>query len=71
MKFLKPKFWDKKQISFLSILLYPIALFIKLINFFKLFLLKNIIVPYPLFASGIFIWEEPEKLLCASNYSLF
>ena len=37
MKFLKPKFWDKKQISFFSILLLPIALLIKLLNFLNRF----------------------------------
>jgi len=35
MKFFKPKFWDKNQISFLSIFLYPISLLLKMFNFFR------------------------------------
>ena len=35
MNFLKPKFWDKNQISFFSILLFPISLLIKVLSFFK------------------------------------
>ena len=34
MKFFKPKFWDKNEISFFSILLFPISLLIKLLGFF-------------------------------------
>ena len=33
MKFFKPKFWDKKQISVFAILLIPIAFLIKFLNF--------------------------------------
>jgi len=39
MNFLKPKFWDKNKISLFSILLFPVALIIKL-----LFLLKNLFI---------------------------
>ena len=35
MSFFKPKFWDKNQVSLFSILLFPIALLIKLINLLK------------------------------------
>ena len=52
MKFLKPKFWDKKQISFFSILLSPIALFIKLLNFFKLFFTKKYHCSIPVICVG-------------------
>ena len=35
MNFLKPKFWDDNKISLLSILLFPISLLFKLLNFLK------------------------------------
>ena len=41
MNFFKPKFWDKNQISFFSILLFPITLLIKLLNVFKRTLTKT------------------------------
>ncbi len=41
MNFLKPKFWDKKQISIFSILLAPIAFFVKLLFFLKRFGTKS------------------------------
>ena len=41
MNFFKPKFWDKNQISFFSILLFPMTLLIKLLFFFKRSLTKT------------------------------
>jgi len=35
MKFLKPKFWDKNQVSFFSILLFPISLCVRFFSFLK------------------------------------
>ena len=35
MNFFKPKFWDKNQISFFSVLLFPISLLIKFLAYFK------------------------------------
>ena len=35
MIFFKPKFWDKNEVSFFSILLYPISLLIKFLDFLK------------------------------------
>ena len=32
MNFFKPKFWDKTNISFFSVLLIPIAFTLKLLN---------------------------------------
>ena len=52
MKFLKPKFWDKKQISFFSILLFPITLFIKLLNFLKSVFAKNYHCSIPIICVG-------------------
>tara|TARA_B100000029_G_scaffold413968_1_gene417207 strand:+ start:7 stop:936 length:930 start_codon:yes stop_codon:yes gene_type:complete len=41
MNFFKPKFWDKNQVSFFSILLFPIASIIYLLTFLKKFLTKT------------------------------
>jgi len=41
MNFFKPKFWDKNQISFFSILLFPIALLIKFLALSKQTLTKT------------------------------
>ena len=41
MNFLKPKFWDKDQISFFSILLFPITFLIKFLFFLKCKLSKT------------------------------
>ncbi|MBA1338480.1 MAG: tetraacyldisaccharide 4'-kinase [Pelagibacterales bacterium] len=41
MNFFKPKFWDKNQVSFFSIILLPITLLIKLLSFFKYSITKT------------------------------
>ena len=41
MNFLKPKFWDKNKISLFSILLFPVALIIKLLFFLKNLFIKS------------------------------
>ena len=41
MYFIKPKFWDKKNNSFLSILLYPLSIIYYLISIIK----KKVSVP--------------------------
>ena len=52
MSFFKPKFWDKNQISFFSILLFPIALLIKLLNFFKRSITKTYQCSIPVICVG-------------------
>ena len=71
MKFLKPKFWDKKQISFFSILLSPIALFIKLLNFFKLFFTKKYHCSIPVICVGnIYLGGTGKTPLCIELFSI-
>ena len=41
MNLLKPKFWDKNQVSFFSILLFPLAVIIKILSSFRRFLTKK------------------------------
>ena len=71
MKFLKPKFWDKKQISFFSILLSPIALFIKLFNFFKPFFAKKYHCSIPVICVGnIYLGGTGKTPLCIELFSI-
>ena len=71
MKFLKPKFWDKKQISLFSILLFPIALFIKLLNFFKRFFTKNYRCSIPIICVGnIYLGGTGKTPLCIELFSI-
>ena len=52
MKFFKPKFWDKNQISFLSIFLYPISLLLKMFNFFRRLFSQKYKCSIPIFCVG-------------------
>ena len=52
MNFFKPKFWDKNQISFFSVLLYPISLLIKLLSFFNRLLTKTNQASIPVICVG-------------------
>ena len=52
MNFFKPKFWDKNQISFFSILLFPITLIIKFLFFLKISLVKTYQSSIPIICIG-------------------
>jgi tetraacyldisaccharide 4'-kinase len=52
MSFFKPKFWDKNQISFYSILLLPIAAIYKLLFFLKKKITKTHKVSIPIICIG-------------------
>ena len=52
MIFFKPNFWDKNKISFFSILLFPVAMLIKIVIFFKPYLVKNHKYPIPIICVG-------------------
>ena len=71
MNFFKPKFWDKNQISFFSILLFPISLLIKVLSFLDAPLLKLINVLSLLFVLETSIWVELEKHHYALKYFQF
>ena len=65
MKFFKPKFWDKNEISFFSILLFPIALLIKLLSFFKRSLIKAHKSSIPIICVGnIYLGGTGKTPLC-------
>jgi len=65
MKFFKPKFWDKNEISFFSVLLFPIALLIKLLSFFKRSLTKTHKFSIPIICVGnIYLGGAGKTPLC-------
>ena len=65
MNFFKPKFWDKNQISFFSVLLFPISLLIKVLNFFKRFLTKTNQSSIPIICVGnIYLGGTGKTPLC-------
>ena len=71
MKFLKPKFWDKKQISLFSILFSPITLFVKLLNFFKRIFTKNHRFSIPVICVGnIYLGGTGKTPLCIELFSI-
>ena len=71
MIFFKPKFWDKNQVSFFSILLFPIALLIKLLNFFKHSITKTYQCSIPVICVGnIYLGGTGKTPLCIEIFSI-
>ena len=71
MNFFKPNFWDKNQISFFSILLFPIALLVKLLSFFKRFLTKTHHFSIPIICVGnIYLGGTGKTPLCIEIFSI-
>ncbi len=65
MNFYKPKFWDKNQISFFSVLLFPVSLLIKVLSFFKRFLTKTKQSSIPVICVGnIYLGGTGKTPLC-------
>jgi len=71
MNFFKPNFWDKNRISFFSILLFPIALLIKLLNFFKHTITKTYQCSIPVICVGnIYLGGTGKTPLCIEIFSI-
>jgi len=71
MKFFKPKFWDKNQISFFSILLFPITLLIKLLIFFRKIFIKKYQLSIPIICVGnIYLGGTGKTPLCIELFSI-
>jgi len=71
MNLFKPKFWDKNKISFFSILLYPIALLIKFLIFFKITLTKTHVCSIPIICIGnIYLGGTGKTPLCIEIFSI-
>ena len=71
MKFFKPKFWDKNQISPFSILLFPISLLVKLTNYFKRSLIKKHNCSMPVICVGnIYLGGTGKTPFCIELFSI-
>ena len=71
MSFFKPKFWDKNQVSLFSILLFPIALLIKLLNLFKRSITKTYQCSIPVICVGnIYLGGTGKTPLCIEIFSI-
>ena len=71
MNFFKPKFWDQNRISLFSILLFPIALLIKLLSFFKRTFVKAHQCSIPVICVGnIYLGGTGKTPLCIEIFSI-
>ena len=71
MSFFKPKFWDKNQISFFPVLLFPISLLIKVLSFFKRFFTKIHQCSIPIICVGnIYLGGTGKTPLCIEIFSI-
>ena len=72
MKFLKPKFWNKKQISIYSIFLYPLALLVRLINILRNLLIRCNKFSIPIICIGnIYIGGTGKTPLSIKIFSIY
>ena len=71
MIFFKPKFWDKNKISFFSILLFPISLFVKLLFFLKRSITDTYQCSIPVICVGnIYLGGTGKTPLCIEIFSI-
>ena len=71
MNFFKPKFWDKNQVSFFSVLLFPVSLLIKVLSLFKRFLTKTNQSTIPIICVGnIYLGGTGKTPLCIEIFSI-
>ena len=71
MNFFKPKFWDKSNVSFLSILLFPIALIIEWLGLLKRALTKTHQFSIPIICVGnIYLGGTGKTPLCIEIFSI-
>ena len=71
MNFFKPKFWDKNQVSFFSILFFPISLLIRLFSFFKRSLTITRQCSIPIICVGnIYLGGTGKTPLCIEIFSI-
>ena len=65
MSFFKPKFWDKNQISFFALILFPISLIIRLLSLFKYSITKTNQCSIPVICVGnIYLGGTGKTPLC-------
>ena len=71
MNFFKPKFWDKNQISLLSVLLFPISLLFQMLSFFKRSITKIHHPSIPIICVGnIYLGGTGKTPLCIEIFAI-
>jgi len=71
MKFFKPKFWDKNQVSLFSILFFPVSLLVKLTNYFKRSLIIKHNCSIPVICVGnIYLGGTGKTPFCITLFSI-
>ena len=71
MSFFKPKFWDKNRVALFSILLFPIALLIKLLNLLKRLTTKTYQSSIPVICVGnIYLGGTGKTPFCIEIFSI-
>ena len=71
MNLLKPNFWDKNRISFISIFLFPVTVFIKILFFLKRTFTKKYSCNIPVICVGnIYLGGTGKTPLCIEIFSI-
>jgi len=71
MNFFKPKFWDRNEVSFFSIFLFPISLLIQLLSLLKRSLTKSNKFPIPIICVGnVYLGGTGKTPLCIEIFSI-
>ena len=71
MNFFKPKFWDKNQISFFPVALFPITLLVKALSLLKRSITKAHQSPIPIICVGnIYLGGTGKTPLCIELFAI-
>ncbi len=71
MNFFKPKFWDQTKLSYFSIILFPVSLIFKLINFIKYYFSKNYRSKIPVICVGnIYLGGTGKTPMCVEIFTI-
>ena len=71
MNFFKPKFWDKNQISFFSILFFPISIMVIFLGYIKRSITKTEKFPIPIICVGnIYLGGTGKTPICIETFSI-
>ena len=71
MNLLKPKFWDKNEVSFFSLLLLPISIIVSILSYFKKALTRSKRFSIPIICVGnIYLGGTGKTPLCIEIFSI-
>jgi len=71
MKFLKPNYWDKNQISLLPILLFPLTILVKLLSHLKKIITKTQVCTVPVICVGnVYLGGTGKTPLCIELFKI-